>query len=146
MNKAILVGRLTRDPETRTIQSGQVTTSFTIAVDRNFKNKNGEKEADFIPIVVWNKLAELCARYLFKGSRVAIIGRIQVRTYTAQDGSRRYATEIVADEVEFLSTKAETAGARTASSAGAPPPPSYEDSFGVPMDGFEEIDDLDVPF
>jgi len=103
LNKAILIGRLVRDPEINYTQGeGVAVTKFTLAVDRNFKNQNGQREADFIPIVCWRKLAENVANNLGKGRLVAISGRIQTRTYQAQDGSRRYVTEIVADEVQFL--------------------------------------------
>lgn len=115
LNRAILIGRLTRDPELKYIPSGTPVTSFTLAVDRPFTNKEGEREADFIPIVVWRKLAENCANYLSKGSLVAVEGRIQVRTYE-QEGQRRYVTEIIADNVRFLERRGEQ-GARTANSS-----------------------------
>lgn len=102
MNKSILIGRLTRDPELKYIPSGEAVANFTLAVDRPFANKAGEKEADFIPIVVWKKQAENCAKYLTKGSQVAIDGRIQVRSWE-KDGKRQYMTEVVAERVEFLS-------------------------------------------
>jgi single-strand DNA-binding protein len=105
MNNAIIIGRLTKAPEMRSTQSGTSVCSFTVAVDRRFKNQNGEKETDFIPVVVWRGLADNCGRYLSKGSQVGVSGRIQTRNYEAQDGSKRYITEIVADEVQFLSTK-----------------------------------------
>ena len=101
MNKAILIGRLTRDPELRTTSNDVSVTSFTIAVDRNFNNQQGEKETDFIPIVAWRKLAETCAKYLAKGRLVAVSGRMQVRSYEGKEG-KRYITEVVADEVQFL--------------------------------------------
>ena len=101
MNKAILIGRLTRDPELRTTSNGISVTSFTIAVDRNFNNQQGEKETDFIPVVAWRKLADTCAKYLAKGRLVAVSGRMQVRSYEGKDG-KRYVTEVVADEVQFL--------------------------------------------
>lgn len=136
LNKAILIGRLTRDPELKYLQNGTAVASFTLAVDRTFKNKDGEKEADFIPIVAWRKTAELCGKYLAKGSQAAISGRIQTRSYDANDGSKRYVTEIVADEVQFIGSKTDS-----------PRNINHDnDNFGVPMDGFEEIDDLDVPF
>ncbi|AEE97766.1 single-stranded DNA-binding protein [Mahella australiensis] len=102
LNKVILVGRLTRDPETRYLPSGVSVTNFTVAVDRNFTSQDGQRGADFIPIVTWRKLAELCANYLAKGRLVAISGRLQMRSYDGQDGQRRYVTEVVADEVQFL--------------------------------------------
>lgn len=106
MNKAILIGRLTRDPEMRTTTSGIASTSFTVAVSRPFTNQNGEREADFINCVAWRKQAENIAKYCSKGSQVAVEGRIQTRSYDAQDGTRRYVTEVVADNVTFLGTKA----------------------------------------
>ena len=105
MNKVILIGRLTRDPELRTISTGNATTSFTIAVNRNFTNQNGEREADFINCVAWRKQAENIAKYCTKGSQVAVEGRIQTRSYDAQDGTKRYVTEIIADNVTFLGAK-----------------------------------------
>lgn len=103
LNRVILIGRLTKDPELRYTQSGKAVASFTLAVDRAFKNAQGEKEADFIPIVVWQKQAEHCANYIGKGSLVAVDGRMQVRTYEAKDGSgKRWITEIVAENVRFL--------------------------------------------
>ena len=109
LNRVILIGRLTRDPELKYIPSGIPVASFTLAVDRPFTNKDGEKETDFIPIVVWRKQAENCASYLGKGSLVAVEGRIQVRTYE-QEGQRRYMTEVVADNVRFLDRKGEGGG------------------------------------
>ena len=105
MNKAILIGRLTRDPEMRTTSSGIPTTSFTVAVNRTYTNQQGERDADFINVVTWRKQAENVAKYCNKGTQVAIEGRIQTRSYDAQDGSKRYVTEVVADNVTFLSSK-----------------------------------------
>lgn len=105
MNKVILIGRLTRDPELRTLTNGNATASFTLAVNRNFTNQQGEREADFINCVVWRKQAENVAKYCAKGSQVAIEGRIQTRNYDAQDGTKRYITEVVADNVTFLSSR-----------------------------------------
>lgn len=105
MNRAIIVGNLTKDPELRATGSGISVCTFTVAVNRRFKDQNGEIKTDFIPVVAWRQQGENCAKYLAKGSKVAVCGAIQVRSYEAQDGSKRYATEIVADEVEFLSGK-----------------------------------------
>lgn len=104
MNKVCLLGRLTRDPEVKNTQSGKAVANFTLAVDRRFKNADGQKEADFIPIVVWDKTAESVGKFTSKGSQVSVSGRLQVRSYDAQDGQRRYVTEVVADEVNFLSS------------------------------------------
>lgn len=98
LNRVILIGRLTRDPELRYTTTGTAVATFTVAIDRKF-NRN---ETDFIPIVTWNKLAELCANYLGKGRLVAVEGRLQVRSYENQEGQRRWVTEVIADEVRFL--------------------------------------------
>ena len=105
MNKIVLTGRLTANPELRYTANNTAVTSFTLAVDRNFKNESGNKEADFINIVAWNKKAELIHQYLKKGDRVGISGRLQVRKYQNERGENRYVTEVVADEVEFLNSK-----------------------------------------
>lgn len=110
MNKVFLIGRLTRDPELRYTSSNIATASFSLAVDRNFTNQNGEREADFINIVVWRKQAENVKNYLTKGSQVAIDGRIQTRSYDGQDGQKRYVTEVVADNVQFLGTRSNNNG------------------------------------
>ena len=106
MNKVVLIGRLTRDPELRyTSGNNAAVCNFTIAVDRGFTGQSGEREADFIPIVVWNKQAENVKNYLSKGSQVAVEGRIQVRNYDDQNGQKRYVTEVIANNVEFLGSK-----------------------------------------
>ena len=106
MNKVVLIGRLTRDPELRyTSGNNAAVCNFTIAVDRGFTGQSGEREADFIPIVVWNKQAENVKNYLTKGSQVAVEGRIQVRNYDDQNGQKRYVTEVIANNVEFLGSK-----------------------------------------
>lgn len=101
-NRVILVGRLTAKPELRTTQSGVAVTTFTIAVERRYKNANGEKEADFIDIVTWRGIAENCAKYLDKGSAVVISGSLQIRNYEDKNGNKRKAAEVVADEVRFI--------------------------------------------
>ena len=106
MNKVFLIGRLTADPELRYTSSNLPVASFSLAVNRNFTSQSGEREADFINIVVWNKQAENCKNYLNKGSQVAIGGRIQVSKYQDQSGQNRYRTEVVANNVQFLDTKA----------------------------------------
>lgn len=105
MNKVILIGNLTKDPELTTTNSGISVTRFTIAVSRRFVGASGERETDFLNIVAWRAQAENCSKYLKKGSKCAVVGSIQTRSYDAQDGSKRYVTEVVADEVEFLSSK-----------------------------------------
>ena len=114
-NRIILIGRLTRDPELRYTPSGQPVASFTLAVDRPFKNQNGEKETDFIDIVAWRKLAEQVSQYMTKGRLVAVEGRLQIRSYEAKDGSgKRKVAEVVADGVRFLDS-----GRGTSRAAGA---------------------------
>ena len=105
INRVVLIGRLTANPELRYTANNTAVTSFTLAVDRNFKNESGNKEADFINIVAWNKKAELIHQYLKKGDRLGISGRLQVRKYQNERGENRYVTEVVADEVEFLNSK-----------------------------------------
>ena len=103
MNKCILVGNLTRDPELTQTQSGISMCRFSIAVNRNYSNANGEREADFINIVAWRGLGENCGKYRAKGRKVAVCGEIQTRTYDDKEGNKRYATEVVASDVEFIS-------------------------------------------
>ena len=105
MNKVVLIGRLTRDPELRYTGNNTPVATFSLAVDRGFSNQQGEREADFINIVVWNKQAENVKNYLTKGSQVGIDGRIQTRTYDDKDGQKIYVTEVVANNVEFLGSK-----------------------------------------
>lgn len=105
MNKVFLIGRLTRDPELRYTGNNTPVTSFTIAVNRTYTNQAGEREADFIPVVVWRRQAESVKNYLSQGSQVAVEGRIQVRNYDDQNGDRRYVTEVIADSVEFIGSK-----------------------------------------
>lgn len=105
MNKVFLIGRLTRDPELRYTGSNIPVASFSLAVNRNYTSQSGEREADFINIVVWRKQAENVKNYLQQGSQVAIDGRIQTRTYDDKDGNKRYITEVIADNVEFLGSK-----------------------------------------
>lgn len=107
MNKVILIGNLASDVESRTTSSGIANATFRLAVQRRFSNASGVREADFLHVVCWRQTAELCAKYLLKGSKVAIEGSIQTRSYDANDGSKRYVTEIVADSVEFLNRKEE---------------------------------------
>ena len=105
VNKVILIGNLTKDPELETTNSGIDFCRFTLAVQRRFTNADGEKETDFINIIVWRKQAGNVVNYLGKGSKVAVYGSMQVRSFDAQDGTKRYVTEVIAEEVEFLNTK-----------------------------------------
>jgi single-strand DNA-binding protein len=119
LNKVILIGRLTRDPEVRYTQSGKAVTTFDIAVDRSVANAQGQRETDFIPIVTWGKLAETCGNYLNKGRLVSVDGRLQIRSYEAQDGQKRRVAEVVAEGVRFLDRGKETSGGNTASTGAA---------------------------
>ncbi len=140
MNRAMLIGRLTKDPELRATGSGIAVCTFTIAVDRRFANRDTQtREADFIPVVVWRAQAENCAKYLHKGSQAAICGSIQTRSYDAPDGTKRYITEVVADEVQFLSRPNNgdnnDDAARAASLGNSP--------FG---DNMQAVEDEEIPF
>lgn len=112
MNKAILVGRLTRDPEVKYTPSGKMVATFTLAVDRGYQKDKENKEADFVPIVVWGKAAEFCGNYLNKGSKILVDGRLQIRSYE-KDGQRRYATEVIAHSVDSLERRQSSADPET---------------------------------
>jgi single-strand DNA-binding protein len=119
LNRVILIGRLTKDPEMRYTPAGVAVTQFTLAVDRPFTSGQGEREADFIPIVTWRQLAETCANYLRKGRLTAVEGRIQVRNYENNEGKRVYVTEVIADNVRFLeSGNRDSGGSREEGSGG----------------------------
>ena len=105
MNRIILLGRLVRDPEVRVTPTEKTVCTFTLAVDRPFASKNGQREADFINIVTWNKTAELCGNSLTKGQRALVEGRLQIRSYDGKDGNKHYMTEVIADRVEFIERK-----------------------------------------
>ena len=152
MNKVFLIGRLTRDPELRYTGSNTAVASFSLAVNRNFTNANGEREADFINIVVWRKQAENVKNYLTQGSQVAIDGRIQTRSYDDQNGQRRYVTEVVADNVEFLGSKGSSnnaTGNMSQQSSEAGPTPYDFGTNEAPKTTFGssiEISDDELPF
>ncbi len=110
MNKVILIGNLTKDPETTYTPSNICVCRFTVAVNRSYSNQNGDKQTDFLPVVCWRNQAENCGKHLKKGSKVGLSGSIQTRNYDDKDGVRRYVTEIIADEVQFLSTRNEAEG------------------------------------
>ena len=105
MNKVVLVGRLTRDPEVRVFSNGNPVANFTLAINRNFKNKDGNIDADFIPVQVTGPQVNVVQKYVTKGSQIGIDGRIQIRSYDAQDGSKRYVTEVVADNIELMGSR-----------------------------------------
>ena len=142
MNKVILIGNLTRDPEAFTTQSGVSRSTFTVAVQRRFANAQGVREADFLTVVAWRQTADFCNRYLTKGRRVAVEGSIQVRSYDAQDGSKRYVTEIIADNIEALGSRDE--GQARPRDNGPTPPPAPP--TGPATNDFTEVEDDELPF
>ena len=107
MNKAILIGRITANPELRTTQSGNQNTTFSLAVNRNYTKEDGTRETDFINCTAWKKTAENIVKYCSKGSQIAIEGRIQTRSYDTQDGTKRYVTEVLVEQCTFLGAKVE---------------------------------------
>jgi single-strand DNA-binding protein len=109
MNKCIIIGRLTKEPEVKTTSSSISVCKFTVAVDRKFKDANGERQADFINCVAWRQTANFISSYFHKGSKIAIVGIIQTRTYDDQNGQRQFVTEVVVDEAEFVESKANNA-------------------------------------
>ncbi|RKO65532.1 single-stranded DNA-binding protein [Desulfofundulus salinus] len=138
LNKIILIGRLVREPELRYTPSGVAVARFTIAVDRPFANRQGEREADFIDIVVWQKQAEVCTQYLGKGRLVAVEGRLQIRSYDDSQGVRRKAAEVVAEQVRFLDRPRE---GQAAAGAGS-------NDFALAESGYSEVNfsEDDIPF
>lgn len=136
MNRVILIGNLANDPESRTTQSGIAQCSFRLAVQRRFKSANGERETDFLPVVCWRQTAEFAQRYLAKGRKVAVEGSIQTRSYDAQDGSKRYVTEIIADSVEAVGGRED--GSQNAQQAQKPAQNHQS--------GFTDVDDDELPF
>ena len=148
MNKILLVGRLTKDPELRYTQSGIAVASFTLAVNRRFTNQNGEREADFINCVAWQKAAEFVANYFKKGQQMGLEGRLQVRSYEENDGQRRWVTEVVADQIEFVGSR--ESGSNSGNSTGGSSGCSHNSSgTDNPYEGLgQEIvfDDNELPF
>lgn len=126
MNYVSMIGRLTKTPDIRQTNTGKNVCTFTLAVNRRYKDADGKTTADFFSVQAWGKLAELCARYLDKGSKVFVSGELRNRSYAAKDGSKRTVTEIIANEIEFLSPKAEPAT--------------------PPVEEWEQVEDSDLPF
>ena len=141
MNNVGLMGRLTRDPEVRYTPSQKVVCSFTLAVDRPFVNQQGQREADFIPVVVWGKAAELCGNSLSKGHRLLVTGRLQIRNYDGKDGNKHYVTEIIANNVEFVEKKSESANRNVAPQGASP----AAGGAGAPI-GTDVPFDEEIPF
>lgn len=147
MNKVILIGNLANDPEPFTTQSGISRSTFRIAVQRRFANAQGVREADFLTVVAWRQSADFCNRYLSKGSKVAVEGSIQTRSYDAQDGSKRYVTEIIADSIESVGSRGDGSGQPRTRDEGPTPPPAPRQQT-PPTDDFTQVDveDDDLPF
>ena len=142
MNKVIITGNLARDPEAFTTQSGISRSTFTVAVQRRFAGADGHREADFLTVVAWRQTADFCNKYLTKGRKVAVEGSIQTRNYDAQDGSKRYVTEIIADHVEALGSREDN---RPAEAPAAPPQRNEQQRMDT--SGFTEVeDDSELPF
>ena len=128
MNRVILIGNIASDPEARTTQSGISQSTFRVAVQRRFANQQGVRETDFFTVVAWRKNADFCNRCLAKGNKVAVEGSIQNRSYDAQDGSKRYVTEIIADNVEAIGGR-DGGGGKPAEASGATPGASEQQQF-----------------
>ena len=144
LNKIFLMGRLTRDPELRHTQSGTAVASFTLAVDRDFKNQDGEKEADFINCVAWKGTAEMLARYFTRGRMAVVVGSLQLRDWTDRDGNKRRSAEVLADTVYFGDSRRDD-NSGTGYSAGKFTPAAG----GVPVsaaDFQDTVDERDLPF
>jgi len=136
MNKVILIGNLTRDPEKKSTPNGVSTTTFSVAVQRNYKNAAGGYDADFINCVAWRSTADFIAQYFSKGSKICVEGSIQTRSYDDKNGNKRYATEVVVDKAEFVGGKAE-------------PKPETKEPEQTSLDGFEDFvpaPDEELPF
>ena len=130
LNRVTIMGRIVRDPELRRTQSGTAVTSFTLAVDRDFKSDNGERETDFIDCVAWRSTAEFVEKYFSKGRMAVVSGRLQIRSWTDKDGTKRRSAEIVAESVYFCDSKREES-----------------QSYTAPQESFVELpDDGELPF
>ena len=143
MNKLTIIGNLTRDPETRTIASGNTVCSFTVAVNRRRSSQNANQpEADFFRVSAWDKLGENCQRFLAKGRKVAVVGPVSVSSYEAKEGGTRFSLDVRAEDVEFLSSRQDDMGNPAPASA-----PAAGNTGAAKKDaGFTEVDDEDLPF
>lgn len=141
MNKAILMGRLTRDPELKKTANDISVCTFSLAIDRNYKNKDGERQTDFIPVVAWRQQAEFVSKYFSKGQRMLVVGSIQPRSYEDQAGQKKYITEVIAEEVYFTDSKRDSHSYGYSSDAAPAEQPAaqqelegYEGDTGLPFD------------
>ena len=141
MNKIILIGNLTRDPESSVTQGGLTFTRFSIAVNRPVPNASGERLADYFDVICWRQLADRCAKYLYKGSKVGVVGYVQRRQWEDRDGNKRTSFDVVADEVEFLTPKPNTMPRDNSVGGGYMPEEPH-----TPVDGMQPVNDDDLPF
>lgn len=146
MNQIILIGNVANDPETATTQSGIARCTFRIGVQRAYKAQDGQRESDFFTVITWRGLAENCGKYLKKGTKCAVRGSVQNRSYQAQDGSKRYVTEVMAEEVQFLGSRQDAAqngvgGAQSGQNQMQTPPPAFSSD-----NGFMVVDNDELPF
>ncbi len=157
MNKILLVGRLTRDPEVRSTSAGVSTANFTIAVNRNYKNKEGNYDADFLPCVAFRNQADFVSKFFKKGSLIGVEGRVQTRNYDAQDGTKRYITEVVVDNIEFVGGKNEGSSVERSDNSFVDAPsdapidnlPEYDIPASDPYENYDKevsLSDNDLPF
>lgn len=158
MNKVVLVGRLTKDPEIKNTSSQVQFCNFTVAVDRRFKDQSGQRQADFINCVAWRQTASFISSYFRKGSKIGIVGSLQSRSFDDNNGQRRYVTEVVVDEAEFVESSATSkqgqgsapaqapAPAAGSAAAAAPTAPSTSIAPDLDADAFEADGSLDLPF
>lgn len=142
MNKVWMIGYIATEPESRTLDNGTRTSSFRIAIQRDYTNSAGIRESDFFTVVTWRQLAEFVWKYLHKGRKVSVCGNLQSRTYTAQDGSTRNVTEIRAESIEFADSKPTTNEAPASAPATAPARQKTE----LEKQGFEQVEDDELPF
>lgn len=142
MNKVWMIGYIATEPESKTLNNGTRTTSFRIAVQRDYTNSQGVRESDFFTVVTWRQLAEFVWKYLHKGRKVSVCGNLQNRTYTAQDNSTRTITEIRAESVEFADSKPATSDAPASAPSTAPASQPNE----MEKQGFQEVEDDELPF
>lgn len=152
MNRITLLGRLVRDPEVRYTPNSRMVCQFTLAVDRPFANTEGQREADFIPIVIWGKQAEICGKNLQKGHRALVEGRLQIRSYDAKDGTRKYITEVIADKFEFIERKSDINPSTSANTNDYQQPtyptsqPTYQEQSAFDQMGNPVPFDEEIPF
>ena len=155
MNKIILVGRLTKDPEVRTTSAGFNTVNFTVAVNRNFKNKEGNYDADFLPCVAFRQTADFISKFFKKGNMICLDGRVQTRNYDAADGSKRYVTEVVVENVEFVGRKNDSSSSSNTDFIDEPSVapidemPEYDIPTSDPYENYDKevsLSDNDLPF